>query len=316
MTLSLPARDSSSLRLWSLAVFFIILLGAGVERAPAEGAGPGRALEVFIFAGQSNMAGADAVLPDDFVFTAVDQDTLYTGAPLPVGASSEDYTPWGPLKGHRITSVRTANKLVGGPEFGFARRLAESGARNIAIIAAWGNFAPGTQAWPWSEGGSLHTAWLAFVDDRLAELRGKGYEIHLRGFVWHQGIDDGLNVATAPHYQENLTALIGLVRKRFHMENAPFVLARSVNSPIAIGATGAGEGGAMAKVRAAQVAVGEAVPHAGWVNVDDLPNVLRHHFSAESQLIIGRRFGEVYLRLAAPQEAARAGLENPRLSPR
>ena len=54
---------------------------------------------------------------------------------------------------------------------------------------------------------------------------------------------------------------------------------------------------AMAQVRRAQVMIGESVPFAAWIDVDDLPNVNTHHFSADSQLIIGRRFGEALLRL-------------------
>ena len=54
----------------------------------------------------------------------------------------------------------------------------------------------------------------------------------------------------------------------------------------------------MALVRRAQVKVAESVPSAAWIDVDDLPNVNTHHFSADSQLAIGRRFGEAFLKLA------------------
>ena len=34
------------------------------------------------------------------------------------------------------------------------------------------------------------------------------------------------------------------------------------------------------------------IPRAVWIDVDDLPNVNTHHFSADSQLVIGQRFAK------------------------
>jgi hypothetical protein len=36
---------------------------------------------------------------------------------------------------------------------------------------------------------------------------------------------------------------------------------------------------------------------AAWINVDDLPNVNTHHFSANSQLKIGERYGRAFLNI-------------------
>jgi hypothetical protein len=188
---------------------------------------------------------------------------------------------------------------------GFARTLYAGGISNIAIIKVWSNFSRDAQTWPWGEGGELNQAWLAFADQRIAELRAMGFEPQVRGFVWHQGIDDAIHGKLAAHYQENLTKLIVFLRQRYHAPNAPFLLARSVNSPIARQITGSGPTDPMAVVRQAQVTVGEMIPNVAWVNVDDLPNVVRHHFSAESQLVIGERLGEAYLRLVGSQNSER-----------
>jgi hypothetical protein len=40
--------------------------------------------------------------------------------------------------------------------------------------------------------------------------------------------------------------------------------------------------------------------------VDDLPNVNTHHFSADSQVVIGRRFGEAFQRLQEKADDARS----------
>jgi hypothetical protein len=167
---------------------------------------------------------------------------------------------------------------------------------NIAIIAAWANYPRTVTNWPWSEGEYLNKAWMKFVDLRLAELRERGFEPRICGFVWHQGIDDAIHGKLAPYYQEHLTALIAFLRHHFNVEDAPFILARSVNS--ALVRRGGGQA-RMDQVRSAQVAVGESVTNAAWITVDDQPNIFEHHFSAESHLLIGKRFGDAYLEVAA-----------------
>ena len=251
-------------------------------------------LKVFLLAGQSNMAGADSVVPDPpgFQPTAADRATRFTTAPIPEGDQSKLYVPWAEMRGHQAKGV-----LVHGPEVGFARTIHAAGWRDVAIIKVHANFTRDAMTWPWGEGGALFNAWTKFVDARFAELKAEGYSVRVCGFLWHQGIDDAIQGPFADRYERNLSELIGVLRKRYDAEAAPFVLARSVNSPIAHAITGVGEQSPMARVRRAQVAVGTAVPRAGWIDVDDLPNVNTHHFSADSQLVIGRRFGETFLKL-------------------
>jgi hypothetical protein len=253
-------------------------------------------LAVFLFAGQSNMGGADSIVPDPpgFQQTEADRATLFTTAPLPQAHKAREYLPWSDIHGYR----GPGGKVVQGPEVGFARQLHDAGWRNVAIIKVYGNFSGDADRWPWGRGGPLYEGWTRFVDARLAELQARGYRYRVRGFVWHQGIDDALQGKLAARYQENLTRLIGVLRRRYADENTPFVLARSVNSTIAQARTGSGENDPMAVVRRAQVAVGSSVSQAGWIDVDDLPNVNRHHFTADGQLAIGTRFGERFLKLA------------------
>ena len=136
------------------------------------------------------------------------------------------------------------------------------------------------------------------IDDRLGELRKQGHSIRVRGFIWHQGIDDAIHRKFAPQYERNLTNLIGELRERYDAERAPFVLARSVNSRIAQPTPDPEQKSPMATVRRAQTQIARSVSKVAWVNVDDLPNVNTHHFTAAGQVVIGRRFGEAFLRLA------------------
>ncbi len=251
-------------------------------------------INVFILAGQSNMAGADSevAVPPGFHQTAADRATQFTMSPLPDGETSKDYVPWGEIRGHQ-----SKNKLVHGPEVGFARVLYAAGWRDVAIIKVHANFGREVQIWPWGEGGALFDAWTMFVDARLAELTAQGRSIRICGFVWHQGIDDAIHGKLASDYELNLSDLIGVVRERYGTKQTPFVLARSVNSRIAQPDLNSGNDTPMAVVRRSQVKVGELVPFAAWIDVDDLPNVNTHHFSANSQLIIGHRFGDAFLKL-------------------
>ena len=242
------------------------------------------------------MAGADSVVadPPGFQQTEADRTAWFTTAPLPQAQRAREYLPWTHIHGHR----GPGGKLVHGPEVGFARELHEAGWQNVAIVKVYGNFSRDVDRWPWGPpDGALYEGWTTFVDARLGELQAQGYRYRVRGFVWHQGIDDALQGKLAGKYQENLTRLISALRKRYARQDTPFVLARSLNSVIARAQTGSGENDPMAVVRQAQVAVGSSVPHAGWIDVDDLPIANRHHFSAEAQLVIGKRFGEQLLKL-------------------
>ncbi|WP_010586701.1 iduronate-2-sulfatase [Schlesneria paludicola] len=251
-------------------------------------------LNVFVLAGQSNMAGADSevAIPPGFVQTTADRETRFTMAPLPDGEKSPQYVPWGEIRGHQAKG-----KLVHGPEVGFARTLYAAGWRDMALIKVHANFGRDAQSWPWGKGEALHEAWTRFVDTRLEELKAGGHRVNVCGFLWHQGIDDAIHGRLAAEYQQNLSDLIGVLRSRYAIENTPFVLARSVKSRIAQRAPDPDGTAPMSVVRRAQVAVGESVPFAAWINVDDLPNVNTHHFSADSQLVIGERYGKAYLDL-------------------
>src|SRR5687767_14452595 len=112
----------------------------------AQAASPRKPIDVFLLAGQSNMAGADSIVavPPGFISTEADRQTLFTGAPVVEGARSSRYYPWGELKGH----IGRPDELTHGPEVGFARRLHEAGVQPVAIVKMWANFKRDAMAWP------------------------------------------------------------------------------------------------------------------------------------------------------------------------
>jgi hypothetical protein len=278
-------------RLLAVLLVLAAFLGGcgGGGDAPPPPAAPAP-LQVFIFAGQSNMAGTDAVISpsrtDDLAMlgqqTAADRGSRFTMA-TPVASYA-----WGDIRGHNGYSfgeltVNGKPVKVHGPEVGFERSIG----RRVAIIKYADNFtALENGRSPWVAPGSRWRAWQAFVDAQLAAL-GEPYEV--AGFVWHQGIDDGLLQRNRAAYEADLRQVAADLRARFGPR--PFVLARSVDSPIAGAA-------AMAPIRAAQVAVGESAGNA-WIDVDDLgPFVNFHHLTAAGQLLAGQRFAEAHGRLA------------------
>ena len=288
-----PMNVASLVRLPGCGVRLFALALSGLF-VPCVYAADTPVINVFLLAGQSNMAGADSEvpIPPGFQQTAADRSTLFTMAPLPDGEQSLQYVPWGEIRGHE-----SKQKLVHGPEVGFARALHAAGWRDLAIIKVHANFRRDVQVWPWANGGNLFAAWTTFVDARLAELKAQGHSYRVCGFLWHQGIDDAIHRKLASDYERNLTGLIDVLRRRYSAEQAPFVLARSVSSRIAEPNPNAGSDSPMAVVRQAQVKVGDSVASAAWIDVDYLPNVNTHHFSADSQLVIGQRFGQAFLNL-------------------
>jgi hypothetical protein len=283
-------KPTCKLILWTLIVSPFVPAALAGNAMPDDKT----VVNVFVLAGQSNMAGADSEVIGlaGFQQTEADRVTQFTTVPLLDGEQSKQYVPWGEIRGHQAKG-----KLVYGPEVGFARSLYAAGWRDVAIIKVYANFGRDVKSWPWAENGSLFTPWTKFVDARLAELQAGGKSPRVRGFLWHQGIDDAIHGRLASDYERNLSDLIAALRKRYASERTPFVLARSVNSRIAQPNPDPENNSPMAIVRQSQVRVGESVPGAAWIDVDDLPNVNTHHFSASSQLVIGQRFGEAFLRL-------------------
>jgi hypothetical protein len=277
-------------------------------RSPRQG--PSDELRVFLFAGQSNMAGADALIGgtgDKDLAAAgeqieADRRTLFTYC-SGFSDTGEYYYPWGDVRGHRGTTYGKGGSYVHGPEVGFERTLWAAGIRNIAIIKVANNFAKYEDGRsPWVKPHSFYTAWQAVVNRRLGELRAKGYRPVVAGFGWFQGIDDGVHRRDQASYEADLRQIIADLRAEYGSNRTPFVLARSIDSVIA------GHDN-MLPIRSGQVAVAEADPMADWVDTDDLgPYVRKHHMTAASQLKVGERLGRAYLNLIDPKRRGGAKL--------
>lgn len=260
--------------------------GDDTSEAPAAVTVPADAVRVYLFVGQSNMAGADAVidpgtgtrdLVDMGQQTDADRSTLFTYA------SKSVFYPWGDVRGHNgshLGETMLGGKPVKqhGPEVGFGRAMGG----NVAVIKYSDNFtATENGRSPWVKPGSRWAAWQAHVDASLQSL-GRPYVI--AGFVYFQGIDDGLLHRGGDRYQDDVEHVAADLRAKFG--KAPFVIVRSIDSQIAGSSY-------MAPIRAAQVTIGQQAGNR-WVDVDGLPLAAIHHMTAEGQLEVGRRIAEQF----------------------
>ena len=281
-----------------ISVIIIFLLAFKFISAKTQSLGH---LNVFIFAGQSNMAGTDALiggtgkqnLADAGLQTQTDRNTFFTYGTGSTLIYNTILRPWGDIRGHLGTSsVFPGNYYVHGPEVGFERVLAANGVDNIAIIKVANNYSAlenGRSAWV--KGNSIYTSLTSFVNQRLQDLTNLGYTYTIRGFIWHQGIDDAILGRSQTDYRNDLIQIISDLRNDYGTVSTPFVLARSVNNPI-VGAV------KMAPIRAAQVNVASSVAYTGWINIDDLtPYINSVHLSAQSQITAGERFATAWLSL-------------------
>ena len=176
------ARQHSSLG-W---IRFLVAAGTLLLATCSFAAEATKPVKVFIFAGQSNMEGADAHPEriDDFpVFKgagAPQTDVLYCYL---AGQGQDAFKGWGPLQ--PLQSF--------GSELTFARRLKDQDDFPIAIIkSAVGGT---TVAYDWNpetpeQGQKLYPRTLQLIRESLRELDKRGLRYRLEGVMWHQGEND------------------------------------------------------------------------------------------------------------------------------
>lgn len=165
---------------------------------------------VFVFAGQSNLEGADTRVGD------IDRYPPFAGLGAPqddvlfsyvIGRESKRRSEgWGPLQ------------PVGGifgPELSFARKVKERADVPVAIIkVAAGGTTLGADWNPDEPSGfELYPLLIETVRSSLAELDERGVEHRLEGVVWHQGENDMFDEGFRDAYGANLGNLLRCLRR-------------------------------------------------------------------------------------------------------
>lgn len=222
-------------------------------------------LQLFLLAGQSNMAGRGVVEAQD-------------KAPLPRVYMLTKDLEWkaavDPLHFDKpgVAGVGLARS--------FARELTKSNpAASIGLIpAAFG----GTSLDEWKPGGKLYSE--AVARARTGMKSGK-----LRGILWHQGESDSGKEETSKSYRDRWRQVIGSLREDLNAANVPVV----------VGQLGEFYAGAFARTVNEQLAlIPLQVPRTAFVSSAGLkPKSDNVHFDTPSLREFGRRYSHAFLML-------------------
>jgi hypothetical protein len=256
------------------APLLLLLAAACAPPSPAPGAAPaGRPLQLFLLAGQSNMAGRGMIEPEDSVVNP--RVWMFT--------RDERWQP-------AVEPMHFDKPIAGvgpGRSFGLALAEAEEGIEIGLIPTAVG----GSAITSWVPGGVHAETGAHPYDDAIRRARAAMRDGELKAILWHQGESDA-NARAAPEYEARLRALI----ERFRSDLGDPTL------PVLVGQIGRFEGKPWdephLQVDAAHRAVAVRLPNVVYVSAEGLAHrgdTL--HFSAKAARAFGRRYAEAYLAL-------------------
>jgi len=275
---------------WGLLVTVVgLTMHVATAAPPAE-----PPTSVFLFAGQSNMVGADADAAriDDYPefagAGAPQEEVLFTFLPEDPQAPAPE---WGPLRPRGSF----------GPELTFARRLTSRGIGPLAIIkSAVGGT---TVAFDWNpdapeKGQKLYPRTLRLVKEALAALEARGVRYRLEGVVWHQGENDMLDRALCSQYAAGLQELMGRLRADLAAPELKWYLAEVSEK----GIWGMDHRGQLGILRREQEKVLGADTLVRFVPTSHLAFEVmgngqpHYHFGTQGQLQLGAACADAYLR--------------------
>jgi hypothetical protein len=227
-------------------------------------------LQLFLLAGQSNMAGRGTVEPEDRVphprVWVLDQQERWVAAVDPLHFDK-------PIAG------------VGpGRSFGIALADAEPGA-NIGLVPVAVGGSP-ISAW---EPGAVHSQTGSKpYDAAIQRIRAATAAGEFKALLWHQGENDS-GAAATPDYEARLTALIGRLRAEVKNPTLPVLigqLGRFADAPWSESRT---------KIDAVHRKLARELRNVVFVSSDGLVHKGdRVHFDSASARELGRRYAEAY----------------------
>ena len=256
--------------------------------------GAGKEIDVFVFAGQSNMEGADSKVAD------VDRFPPFRGVAEPrpdvrfwhvIGredkADSKGWVPLQPVRG------------MVGPELVFAREVTGKMKKDIAIVkvAAGGTHLGGDWNPDEPSGFKMYPLLLDTVRAAMADLRQEDFEPELKGFFWHQGENDMFEETYLESYGENLSNFMKRVRRDLDTPELPFYVGELCTKTI----WGMDLRPRMAAIARGQRAATNADPLATYVPTSHVGveigggQGLHYHYGTLGQLEHGANYAAGYL---------------------
>ena len=254
-----------------------------------------KTVRVFIFAGQSNMEGADSKVQD------IDRYPPFVGLGKPqtdvrfsycLGRENKEQSDgWGDLKPVR--------NMVG-PELSFARKVKRHIKAPIAIIkvAAGGTHLGGDWNPDEPSGFKMYPLALEVVRKSLAELDEQEIPYRVEGFMWHQGENDMFNEEYRKNYGANLKNYLACWRRDLKLPKLKFYIGELCTKTI----WGMDLRPRMYDISLGQRSVTESDPLAEYIPTSHVgveignPVGLHYHYGTLGQLEHGWNYAYAYLR--------------------
>ena len=255
----------------------------------------GKTVRVFVFAGQSNMVGADSKVAD------IERFPPFRG----LGEPQPDVRFWhcigreNKTTSDGWTSLQPVQGMVG-PELSFARKVKANTSAPIAIIkiAAGGT----TLGADWNpdepQGFQLYPLALDHVQRALKALDEQRVRWRLEGFMWHQGENDMFNEGFRQGYGDNLLAYMARWRKDLGAPKLRFYVGELCTKTI---------WGMDLRPRMYDISVGQRAATGADRLAEYVPNAhvgveigggvgLHYHYGTLGQLEHGECYADAYLR--------------------
>ena len=254
-----------------------------------------QAVRVFIFAGQSNMEGADS--NKDHIqrfppFRGLDQPQLDVPFWYCLGRENKN-------RSQGWTTLQPVGSLVG-PELSFAAHLKPELSGSLAIIkcAAGGTHLGGDWNPDQPSGFKMYPLLLQEVREALGQLTAQGVAYRLEGLVWHQGENDMFVPEYMARYGDHLIGFMDRLRQDLKAPQLPVFIGELCTKTI----WGMDLRSRMYAISQGQKKAAAVDKHAFYVRNAHVgvemgqPVGLHYHYGTLGQLEQGVEFAEAYLR--------------------
>lgn len=251
-------------------------------------------VQVFLFAGQSNMEGADT---DSKL---VETFPPFRNALEPLKDIRYSYQTGANYKSEGWTNLQAVGNNFG-PEITFASAFRRQSKAPLALIKdAWGGT---TLVSDWAPDGGgeksrkLYQRFITQVRDRLSDLKKQGLTYKIEALMWHQGENDMFHGEGKKLYEKNLRNFITNVRKDLLAPNLQVYIGEISTK----GVWGMDNRANVSLIRNAQMAVVKSDPKVFFVPTSHLsfkigrPVGLHYHFGTLGQLQHGEAYAAAYL---------------------
>ena len=252
------------------------------------------AVRVFIFAGQSNMEGADSKVQDIKrfpPFRGLEEPQADVRFSYCIGRDNKE-------RSNGWVNLQSVRNMVG-PELSFARKVKKNSDGPIAIIkvAAGGTHLGGDWNPDEPTGFKMYPLALEVIRSSLAELDKQGVKYRIEGFMWHQGENDMFNAEYQKNYGANLKNFLACWRRDLKTPKLRFYIGELCTKTI----WGMDLRPRMYAISLGQKSVTNGDPVATYVPTSHVgveignPVGLHYHYGTLGQLQHGENYADAYL---------------------